>query len=438
MQSAPSPCSANRPDGTSPSRFHFGRPWLAVLIALTFAFGLLAGQLLGEGLRHSNASSSIADHPAFDSLQDAWNLVHDEYVLPDELDDAELLYGAASGMMEAVGDTGHSSFLDPTDATAFKASLQGELIGIGVRLDFDEQFPVVVAPISGSPAEEGGIERGDLILEVDGVATDRMSVTQIGSALRGAEGDEVVLEIGRPLDGTVFTVTLARARITIEPVEWAFLPDDLFLVRLNEFSAGAGESLRDALTVARDNEASGIVLDMRGNPGGLVTEALRVAGEFLPEGEVLYRHQNRDADPVPILTEGIDGLALDIPLVVLADRGSASAAEIVAASLRDNGRAEVVGDQTFGTGTVVTSYNLDDGSVAAIGTALWRTPDGELVRNIGVAPTIQVALDPGVAPIEFDSESVLTMDVIHDTDDDQLLKAMSELLGNEAPVVAVS
>ncbi|CAN5766140.1 S41 family peptidase [soil metagenome] len=422
------------------SRRRFGdrQPKLAFLITATFALGLVAGQLFGGGPARSDASSSLADHPAFESFQDAWNLVHDNYVLPGELDDAELLYGAASGMMEAVGDTGHSSFLDPANATAFKASLQGELIGIGVRLDFDDDFPVIVAPIKGSPAEAAGIERGDTIMEVDGVSTDRMTIAQITSSLRGDEGDEVMLKIGRPIDGSTFTVNLARARIRIEPVEWAFLPDGLFLIRLNEFSAGAGEHLRQALQVARNDGATGVVLDMRGNPGGLVAEALRVAGEFLPEGDVLYQHQDRAEEPLPVFIEDTGGLALDIPLVVLIDRGSASAAEIVAASLRDNGRAELVGEQTFGTGTVVSSYTLDDGSIAAIGTALWRTPEGELVRNVGVSPTIPVVLDPGVDPIEFESESVLSMEAIQATGDDQLTRAMGELSLVESPVVGVS
>jgi carboxyl-terminal processing protease len=406
---------------------------LAVIVTVTFLLGLVAGQLLGGGPRHSGASTStMVDHPAFASLQESWNLVHDNYVLPDELDDEALLYGAASGLLKAVGDTGHSAFLDPTDAAAFKASLQGELIGIGVRLDFDDEYPVVVAPIEGSPAEAAGIERGDTIMEVDGAATDRMTVTEITAALRGKEGEEVELKVGRPADGTSFTVTLARARITIEPVEWTMLPDGLALIRLNEFSAGASEHLGEALKAAQGEGATGIVLDMRSNPGGLVTEAIRVAGQFLPSGEVLYQHQERNEEPKPVTIEDGDGLALDMPLVVLVDRGSASAAEIVAASLRDNGRAEIIGEQTFGTGTVVSSYTLEDGSIAAIGTALWRTPGGEMVRNVGVAPTISVSLDPGADPIEFESETPLSRSAIETAGDEQLLRAMEHL--SEEPV----
>jgi carboxyl-terminal processing protease len=275
-------------------------------------------------------------------------------------------------------------------------------------------------------------------MEIDGVSTDRMSNNEVSSALRGAEGDDVTLKIGRPLDGTTFTVRLVRARIEVDAVEWAWLPDDLFLVRLNEFSSGAGEELGNALRVARDEDASGIVLDLRGNPGGLVTEANDVAGQFLPSGEVLYQHQKRDGEAVPVLIEDSAGIGLDLPLVVLVDRGSASAAEIVASSLRDNGRAKIVGSQTFGTGTVVSSYTLIDGSIAAVGTAIWKTPEGELVRDIGVTPTIEISLDPGVDPIAFEGEATLTPEDIEQANDDQLVEGIRALSPAGPLVVGVS
>jgi carboxyl-terminal processing protease len=406
---------------------------LALLLPAIFLLGFVGGQVVDVGPRQSGASSSYEDHPAFASFQESWDLVHERYVVPEEIDDEALIYGAAEGMVEALGDTGHSSFLNPTDAEAFRASLKGELIGIGVRIDFDSEFPTVIAPISGSPADNAGIEAGDIIMSIDGAATDRMEISEVTGLLRGAEGDDVVLEVGRPDDGSEFTVTLTRARIKIQPVSWAYLPDDLMLIRLSEFSSGADAALRKALQKARRGDAKGIVLDLRGNPGGLVTEAIKVAHEFLPEGEVLYQQQNREGELSPVVVQGTDGLALEIPLVVLIDRGSASAAEIVAASLHDNGRAELVGEQTFGTGTVVSSYTLDDGSIAAIGTALWKTPDGELVRDVGVPPSIPQALPPGVDPIEFDSDTTLSIEVIHASEDEQLERAIDELLQTSQP-----
>jgi carboxyl-terminal processing protease len=153
---------------------------------------------------------------------------------------------------------------------------------------------------------------------------------------------------------------------------------------------------------------------------------------------VLYQHQKRDGEAVPVLIEDSAGIGLDLPLVVLVDRGSASAAEIVASSLRDNGRAEIVGSQTFGTGTVVSSYTLIDGSIAAVGTALWKTPEGELVRDIGVAPTIEISLDPGVDPIAFEGEATLTSEDIEQAEDDQLVEGIRVLSPAGPLVVGVS
>ncbi|MGD9712557.1 MAG: S41 family peptidase, partial [Thermomicrobiales bacterium] len=327
----------------------------------------------------------------------------------------------------AVGDTGHSAFLDPVEAQSYRASLNGELIGVGIRIEFNGEYPQVIAPIDGSPAESAGIESGDFILKIDGRDTSRMTPNEVGTLLRGEEGAPVDLTIGRPETETEFDITIVRARIEVEPVAWAELPDGLFLLRLNEFSEGAGEALTQAIEEVIAGGATGIVLDLRGNPGGYVDEAKRVASEFLPAGSVLYFEQRRGEEPEPITLDREAGAARTMPLVVLVNERSASAAEIVAASLRDNARAEVIGVNTFGTATVVSSFGLDDGSIASIGTALWTTPNRESVRNVGVSPTIEVKLSPLADETEFESGSFLTLAEIHANDDAQLLAAI-ELL----------
>ncbi|CAN5776796.1 S41 family peptidase [soil metagenome] len=397
------------------------------VLATVFLAGLLAGQMIGSGESGIGASSSLVDQPAFATFQQAWDLVHEHYVLPEELDADEMILGAAAGMMEAIGDTRHSTFLDPQDAKSFRSSLRGELIGIGVHLRFDGDVPEVIKAISGSPAEEAGIQAGDLIYSVDGVETDRMTDSSFGNALRGKTGSEVTLDIGRPSDQSLYSVTIARAVIRIDPVEIAFLPENRMLIRLNEFSSGAGEALRESLIEANSRGLAGLVFDLRGNPGGFVSEAIAVASEFMDEGAVIYLHQERGGEPRPVTTVGRDGKGFEFPLVVLIDGDSASAAEIIAASLRDNDRAAVVGMRTFGTGTVISSFDLNDGSVAAIGTALWLTPGGDMVRGFGVEPTVEEALAPGVAPIVFEDGDRLTISRIELAEDAQLIRAL-ELL----------
>ncbi len=397
------------------------------ILAIVFLAGLFAGQMIGSGGSGIGASSSVVDQPAFATFQQAWDLVHEHYVLPEELDADDMILGAAAGMMEAIGDTRHSTFLNPQEARSFRSSLRGELIGIGVHLRFDGSVPEVVRIVADSPADVAGIKAGDLIYAVDGVETERMTDRALGNALRGEAGIEVTLDLGRPSDQSLFSVTMARAVITIDPVEIAFLPENRMLIRLNEFSSGAGKALRESLAEAELRSVAGLVLDLRGNPGGFVSEAIAVASEFMDEGEVIYLHQERGGEPRPVTTVGRDGKGLEFPLVVLIDGDSASAAEIIAASLRDNGRADVVGVRTFGTGTVISSFDLEDGSVAAIGTALWLTPGGEMVRGFGVEPTVESSLAPGVAPIVFEDGARLTNSSIERSDDAQLIRAL-ELL----------
>lgn len=410
----------------------FGRTRLTVAAVAIFMLGMLAGSLTG-GASHLSASSSLADTPAFAIFEETWNYVHDQYVLPEELDDTELMYGATRGMVEAVGDVGHSAFLDPAEAQAYNASLGGELIGIGVRLEFTGKYPEILEPLNDSPAEAAGIESGDVILQIDGQDTSRLTSSQIGTLLRGEEGVPVELTIGRPAADIEFEVTIHRARIEIDPVEWARLPDGLFLIRLNEFSDGAGDALAEALDVANATGAVGIVLDMRGNPGGYVHEAKSVASEFLPAGSVLYMEQKRDRTAEPVVLDRQDGRARTIPLTVLVDETSASAAEIVAASLRDNGRAEIIGQPTFGTATVVSSFDLDDGSVVAIGTAVWTAPNGENARNVGISPTVDVDLPPLATELRFEPGTAVSLQEIIDAGDEQLLAAI-EILNIESGV----
>ncbi len=404
----------------------------AIVGVLMLVFGMAAGTTIRPSSESTSASSSFADQPAYQTLEETWTLLQDNFADPSLLDDQALLYGAASGMLEAVGDDGHTSFMDPADAKVFRASLNGELIGIGVQLDFDGAYPRVLAPIRDSPADLAGVDRGDLIIEVDGVSTKGWSDSQTSSFLRGEEGQEVVLTIERPSTGEEFSVTLVRSRIRLDPVESAWLPGDIALIRLNDFSAGASKELGAALDGMVDDGAAGIVLDLRANPGGYVHEAIAVASEFLPEGTTVYLHQERGGEPKPVASVGGYSSAIDLPLVVLVDEGSASSAELVAAAMRDNDRAEIVGETTFGTGTVVTSFDLDDGSIAAIGTAFWLTPSGEQIWKQGLEPDQLVRLPVEGEPVRFALNSRLSAEQIEAFQDDQLLAALATLSSESA------
>lgn len=404
-----------------------GRLMLVLLVLGGFAGGFIAAETIS--LRETNASTSISDQPDYSILQTVWDLIHEEFVDPDAIDGQTLIYGAARGMVESLGDAGHSSFLDPAEAKVYRAALGGELIGLGISVEYQNREPVVVAPIKNSPAEEAGIEAGDVIVEIDGTPTLGMSDIEVSSHLRGEEGTPVTLTIDRASEPELFDITVVRGRVDLDPVTWAILPNGVALVQLHEFSAGSGRAVREALQeIISSGNISGIVLDLRNNPGGYVAEAITIASQFMTEGETIYLQQDRDGQDAPVKTIGNEGVALEIPVVVLVNRASASAAEIIAGGLRDNGRAILVGERTFGTGTVVSTFELEDGAALALGTALWKTPDGDLVWKVGLMPDVDVRQTSDSEIIDISDGETLTSVQLDAAQDAQLDAAIATLL----------
>jgi carboxyl-terminal processing protease len=400
---------------------------MAAVLVLTFGAGAGVDRFVWDGGSNADASSSVTDHPEFETFQATWDLIHDHFVDTKAIDDPALIYAATQGMVEALGDTQHSTFLDPATAEMYQRYMRGELIGIGVELDYSTGRPVITSTIDGSPAEDAGIKAKDMILEINGQSTEGVPETEIGRQLRGDEGTKVKITLQRSADSQPYTVEVTRAKIEIKPVTFGTLPNHIQWIRVNQFSVGATDGVEEALKAAADNGARGYVLDLRGNPGGLAAEAIGVTSQFLPEGKTVYMVQDRDGTKRPVLTLGT-GLGLDLPMVVLVDEGSASSSEIVASSLRDNGRAEMIGEKTFGTGTILTPFPLEDGSIAVIGTNFWLTPNGELAWHKGIEPDLEVALAPNGEVQSPTDDPRLSKAELEKTTDDQLKTAHQEVL----------
>jgi carboxyl-terminal processing protease len=300
-------------------------------------------------------------------------------------------------MLEALGDDGHTEYLTPEEQAAAQDALEGRVLGIGVVLDQRAAAPLVISVIDDSPADRAGLRAGDVIVAVDGAPTGRLPTDVFAALVRGDAGSHVAIDVERPGVGTPLAFDIVRGDVAIEPASWAMVPGmDVGVVRIVQFSSGAGERTREAIQAAVDAGARGLVLDLRGNPGGLVGEALEVLAAFM-DGGVAYQEEGRDGPPRSVDVPRGQVIAARIPVIVLVDYATASAAEIVAAALRDNGRATIVGETTFGTGTVVHTFDLSDGSALKVGVLSWSRPHGEPVFGVGIRPDHEVEALPGAA-----------------------------------------
>ncbi len=405
---------------------------LIVVIMVAF-FSLGTGVLIGgSGLLPVWGAAATDEPPEFSVFWQAWDIVQKNFVDQGALDPTQLTYGAVRGMVQALGDEGHSAFLTPEEIERQRADLAGTFSGIGAQLGIRDALPVIIAPFDGSPAAEAGVKAGDIIMKVDGTDVTTMPLNDIVALIRGPEGTDVDLSLLRPGENRSLDVTITRGEIKIPAASWAMVPGtDVALIRLSQFSANALDDITKSIEGAKDAGATALIVDVRNNPGGLLDQAVSVTSQFLQDGDVLLEEDasgKRKAFPVES-----GGLATDIPLVVLINPGSASSAEIFAGAIQDHERGKAVGETTFGTGTVLQPYSLSDGSALLLGTKQWLTPKGRLIRKQGIAPDVEVIL-----PIEADLISPLelqdmTAQEVLDSGDAQLLKAL-EILG-QTPTV---
>ena len=399
---------------------------VALLVLTSTAFG--AGMALGgSGLLFQPGVVRAADQPTeFDVFWQAWNIVHRYFVDQDILDSTQLTYGAIRGMITSLGDEGHTAFLTPEEVTRHQTDVSGVYSGIGARIGVEDGLPVIVAPFDGSPAEAAGVKAGDIIIEVDDEDVTSWPLNDIVENIRGEEGTHVELTVLRPDEGKSMEITVTRGEIDAPTATWAMLPgSDVALIRLSQFSADATEELTNAIDAAKVAGATGLILDVRNNPGGLLEQAINVTSQFLKDGNVLQQENATGKRKVYPVQEG--GVATEIPMVVLINRGSASSSEIFAGAMQDHERAVVVGETTFGTGTVLQPFPLDDGSALMLGTSQWLTADGRLIRKQGIAPDVTVELPIGTELIYPGGVEDMTVEELLESEDAQILKAL-ELL----------
>ena len=372
----------------------------------------------------SPASSPGANAPFnFDLLNEALGVIGQNFVGRANLDPTTLTYGAIRGLVEALGDTDHTVFLTPAEAQAEQSALDQNVVGIGVLLGTKDGHPVIVSVVPDSPAQAAGLKAGDVFLAVNGQDVTSATPDQIVTQVRGDAGTTVQITVERPSTGERLDFSIVRAKITVPSVSWTMVPGTtVALIRLSQFASGSADELLAARDAALGQGATSIILDLRGNPGGYVDEAVKATSEFL-HGKTVYVRELADGSHVPVMTD--DSVASsDVPLVLMIDNNTASSSEIMSGAIKSAGRAPLVGDTTFGTGTVLLPYTLSDGSVIRLAVERWLTPDGELIFGKGITPTDPVALGPSDVPIEPSDLQGLPADQLDTISDTQLLRAL--------------
>jgi carboxyl-terminal processing protease len=305
----------------------------------------------------------------------------------------EATYAAIRGVVNNLDDP-NTSFLSPDEAEVFRTNISGEFEGIGARVDWDEDVDTVriVEPFENQPAWSAGLKRDDLILAVDGESVVGTDLTSAVQKIRGPKGTTVTLTILRPgaNDNEPFDVEVVRARIETPTVTTDRLGDagEIAYVRLYTFNENSGQLVRQAVEEALEHDAQGLILDLRGNTGGLLREAVKVTSLFL-EDELVLLERFKNGEEEVYRTEG-KPLTTDLPLVLIVNEGSASASEIVAGALQDTGRAPLLGAVTFGKGSVQLPETLSDGSILRVTIARWYTPKGRTIDGTGLTPDATV------------------------------------------------
>ena len=401
------------------ARISVGR--LLVLLVLLLATGF-GSYMVGRS--QSPATLEEEDRKGLALYAEALDTVRNNYVDQKEIDPKKETYGAIEGMLDSLGDDGHTRFLTPEERKQNDRSLSGTYVGIGVQLEEESGEVVVAVPIDGSPAEEAGISSDDVLLAVDGKSVRGDEVSEVVEKVKGPEGTSVELTVRH--EGERRTYDLQRAEIKSPVASWTLIPGtDVGLVLLSSFSDDSAQELQNAFEEAEAAGARRFILDLRNNPGGRLDQAVEMAGLFLEPESVVYIRKDASGEREEITVEGDPG-SMDAPLAVLVDGGTASSAEILAGALRDNDRAPVVGETTFGTGTVLSEFVLRDGSSILLGVAEWLTPNGDFIRNTGITPDVRVPLEQGTEPLTPDDASDLSRSEILDRDA-QLRRAYEEL-----------
>ena len=361
---------------------------LALVLFLVLSTGLAGIGCMGAGPGETEEPQRQVPEglpPEFAKLAEVWEILEREHIDAGNLDPSTLTDGAIRGMLEATGDD-HASYLDPEQYSFQRQEIQGTFEGIGAEVTIRNGFITIVAPIPDTPADEAGVKPGDVILSVDGESVTGWDLFQVINLIRGEKGTTVRIEVRRDRTGETEELEIVRGVIRLESVRLTMLVGRIGHLRITSFSGTTLEELQRALDRFERSRGLGLVVDVRNNPGGLLSSVVDVTSQFVDEGLVLYQLDGRGNRRNWNAQAG--GMALDIPMVILMNGFSASASEVFAGAITYHQRAQTIGVQTFGKGSVNNLWPLSDGSAVNFTIGRWYTPDGKLIEGEGITPEI--------------------------------------------------
>ncbi len=354
------------------------------------AFGALLGAslTLGEGVLAGKNETETLPLESLRTFTEIFAKIKNDYVEP--IEDKDLLENAIRGMLAGLDP--HSAYLVPEDYKELQAGTSGEFGGLGIEVGMEDGFVKVISPIDDTPAYRAGVEAGDLIIRLDDTPVKGMALSDAVKIMRGKPGTDIVLTIIRDGEDKPLNITITRDVIRVTSVKSRMLEPGYGYVRISQFQSRTGENLREALAKLEDEadgSLKGLVLDLRNNPGGVLSAAVSVSDAFLREGIIVYTEGRLDDAKLKFNAKPADILN-GAPLVVLVNGGSASASEIVAGALQDHHRAIIMGQKTFGKGSVQTILPMDNGSALKLTTAKYYTPSGVSIQATGISPDIKL------------------------------------------------
>jgi carboxyl-terminal processing protease len=368
---------------------------IALVLLGTFTFGYLAGNMGKRTDSFSFSNTSIPNDVDLNPVWEAWRILEDKFVpatTSNRTAKQDHVWGIIEGLAGSYNDP-YTVFFSPELSKQFEEEISGSFGGLGIELGIRNNFLTVIAPLKGTPAERAGLQKGDIIIEIDGKTTQKMDIDEAIHLLRGEAGTSVTLTIAREGEQEFLTVPVVRDIIEVPTLDQELREDGIFVLSLYNFGGTAIQEFRTALRDFIDSDSTKLLIDLRGNPGGYLQAAVEIASWFLPLGKIVVTEDYGDPENTIIhRSKGYDVTESDWRIAVLIDGGSASASEILAGALSEHGKAILIGENTFGKGSVQELVPVTEETSLKVTVARWLTPNGKSISDIGLAPDVEVHL----------------------------------------------